>query len=428
MWPAGLTIQNGAISTSTYQVFDDSSVSQGIFVDLADAIAALEDNYTLTVLLPATAGDVGTFFISQSGVTINADAPFVGTVVATGTELTLLGDATITVVASGASARLFGNDGDNALFGTAGDDTLQAYEGNDVLLGFGGNDVLRSGLSGDKTMSGGEGDDTYVALLGTEEIFENVFEGTDTVFTATSFELRAGQEIENLFAGNGAGAIKLEGNEFGQRIRGNDGANETIVGGDGADTMEGRGGNDLLISTGGLDVMNGGEGNDVYVIKGNNNVFDIIEGTGKGFDVLKTSVNFSLTSNAEIEVLEVRGSTGVFLSGNDRDQRVLGNSGDDTLVGGGGEDILIGRDGADVFLFDAFSGDDTITDFVENEDLIDMVFAGVNDFSELTLTQIGSGVVVGYADQTLTLNDIQVADLDADDFNLLDDLLPPVAF
>lgn len=49
---------------------------------------------------------------------------------------------------------------------------------------------------------------------------------------------------------------------------------------------------------------------------------------------------------------------------------LVGNSGDDTLIGGTGNDCLTGGAGADIFVYASGDGNDTITDYVEDDDKI----------------------------------------------------------
>ena len=92
----------------------------------------------------------------------------------------------------------------------------------------------------------------------------------------------------------------------------------TIVGGDGADTLNGTGGNDRLVGLAGNDTLNGGAGN------------DILEG-GDGNDHLSGGSGMDhLAGGSGADVLD-------------------GGAGDDVLAGGAGADLLTGGLGSDVF-------------------------------------------------------------------------------
>jgi Ca2+-binding RTX toxin-like protein len=69
--------------------------------------------------------------------------------------------------------------------------------------------------------------------------------------------------------------------------------------------------------------------------------------------------------------------------GNGRDQlfggggndTLFGNAGDDVLSGGRGNDQLTGGRGSDTFVFNRREGNDTITDFAVNEDVLQLRLA-----------------------------------------------------
>ena len=81
-----------------------------------------------------------------------------------------------------------------------------------------------------------------------------------------------------------------------------------------------------------------------------------------------------------------------------------GGKGDDVLVGGGGDDILTGAQGDDLFLFGNGSGDDIITDMAK-KDVIGIVgVAGVDDFGDLTIVNVGGNAVVSWGTTDRYLN------------------------
>jgi Ca2+-binding RTX toxin-like protein len=98
-------------------------------------------------------------------------------------------------------------------------------------------------------------------------------------------------------------------------------------------SINGTSDNDILIGTSGNDIINGVEGNDVLMgLRGN----DILVG-GDGSDVLN------------------------------------GGKGFDTLNGGLGNDILVGGGGNDVFVLGAGLGVDTIADFANSQDTVQLI-------------------------------------------------------
>jgi serralysin len=181
-----------------------------------------------------------------------------------------------------------------------------------------------------------------------------------------NFAIARGTVIEHLTAGSGDDTITGNaannhiilgsGDDYATGDRGRD----RLKGNGGEDTLEGGGGRDRLIGGGGADVIDGGEGHD----------------------------------------------------------RLKGGGGADTLDGGAGDDRLVGKRGADTFVFS--SGDDTVKDF-RNSDRINLSDAqGIDNFADLTANhavQDGDAVIITDDDgDTLTLQDISLASLAADDF------------
>ena len=121
----------------------------------------------------------------------------------------------------------------------------QEITGNygDNLLSSGG-----VGGSGD-LLRGLLGDDTYRIYNATDSIVESASQGDgDRVLASVSYVLGVGVGIEFLrtSSGSGTGAINLTGNEFGQDIIGNAGANR-LEGKGGADTLSGLSGADTFV-------------------------------------------------------------------------------------------------------------------------------------------------------------------------------------
>jgi Ca2+-binding RTX toxin-like protein len=117
----------------------------------------------------------------------------------------------------------------------------------------------------------------------------------------------------------------------------------------------------------------------------------------------------------------------------DRDQ-LTGGNGDDTLDGGGqgdtltggrGDDLLIGGGGSDRFVFNPGFGHDVVTDFDATgagADVIRFSTALFGSFNQVgnRMSQVGDDVVIKVsADQTIVLQDVTLADLDAGDFQFV---------
>ena len=219
-----------------------------------------------------------------------------------------------------------GGSGNDTLIGNAAANSLNGGAGNDELVGHGGDDAY------------------YVDTLG-DEVFELAGEGDDRVIATGSYALREGSEVEGLFAVAGTAAVTLVGNEFGQSIHANDGAN-IVNGGGGNDYLVGYAGDDHLRGGTGTDNLRGGTGNDVYYVDVLGD--EVYEEVGEGDDSVVATGSFSLREGSEIEGLfAVEGTDPVTMSGNEFAQSLYGNNGANVLNGGGGNDYLVGYDGND---------------------------------------------------------------------------------
>ena len=217
------------------------------------------------------------------------------------------------------------------------DDTITALGDNDIIFADAGNDTIDGGAGAD-AMTGGAGNDTYIVDNAGDTTVEGRDEGTfDQVMTSVSYTLGAGAFIERLATTSLAGpaAINLTGNDIGQELFGNAGAN-------------------ILDGRGGADAMVGGGGNDTYVV---DSVGDTVaEGRdGGAVDQVIASVSYRLGASAFVERLttsNVTGTGAIDLSGNDIAQEIVGNAGANRLDGRGGADRLVGGFGNDTFIVD----------------------------------------------------------------------------
>lgn len=107
------------------------------------------------------------------------------------------------------------------------------------------------------------------------------------------------------------------------------------------------------------------------------------------------------------------GSTSTLESTLDQGVEINGSTGDDVIGGWAGDDVLTGNAGADTFEFDtsASFGDDTVTDFTDGTDLLDI------DYNSVTIGDDGAGnALITHANGTITLTGVDFNDLDASDF------------
>lgn len=72
-----------------------------------------------------------------------------------------------------------------------------------------------------------------------------------------------------------------------------------------------------------------------------------------------------------------------------------GGGGNDVITGKGGDDTLKGNGGADVFQFRASDRNDTIADFRQGQDQIEII-SGARSFAGLTIEQDGVDVLISF--------------------------------
>lgn len=244
---------------------------------------------------------------------------------------------------------------------------------HDVVDGTSEADTLIGSLFAD-TLIGHSGDDIYWVQSNQTTVIETLGGGYDRLFvTADSYKTSADIEYiqvvsnsANYLMHNQSPDSLLKNIDVGWHIYGNS-SDQTLVGGQQSDVLNGLGGYDTLI---------GGAGNDVYSYSGTEK---IIENDGNGLDTVKATSSYKFDANIENAVVD---SNALFvnLTGNSLDNILVGNSytntlsggdGNDTLVGAGGEDLFIGGSGADTFVLnssDAFAGE--IYDFQVGQDKI----------------------------------------------------------
>lgn len=191
--------------------------------------------------------------------------------------------------------------------------------------------------------------------------------------------LNAGQSLVDTLAytvadGNGGSAsaslaVTIVGtNEApvgnGQVINGTS-ANNTLVGTDLADKLDGKQG---------ADTMTGGLGDDIYIV---DNAGDVVnEFAGGGIDLVASSINYVLPEHVELLMMTAGNFTG---TGNAAANVIVASSGNNNLYGLGGNDVLAARGGNDKLY--GGEGDDLLSGEGGNDDLDagtgnDKLFAG----------------------------------------------------
>lgn len=85
-------------------------------------------------------------------------------------------------------------------------------------------------------------------------------------------------------------------------------------------------------------------------------------------------------------------------------------------MGGKDEDQMTGGTGKDIFVFER-SGHDTVTDFRDGEDRIDVSrLSGVDNLSDLAIWQAGNDAVIWYEFDLILLKGVTASDLGSSDF------------
>lgn len=308
-----------------------------------------------------------------------------------------------TLEGDGSANELRGADGGDNLFGDAGADTLFGQNGNDVLDGGAGADSL----------NGGDG-----------------FDVASYQSAAAGVRVALWNPVLNM--GDAAGDViqfsteVVLGSNFNDNLQGNTGDNN-LRGAAGADLILGGFGNDTLEGGAGADDMGGGDGFDVvsYATAGSavrialwNPAFHTGDAAG---DNIRADVEVVAGSNFN-DTIEGSASNNNLRGGNGAD-RILGGFGNDTLWGQIGDDTITGGAGNDRIVFETGGGADTVTDFVGGAGVTDSILlvgfgTAFDSFAEVlqVANQVGSNVVIDFGGSSLTLNNVNIGSLNADDF------------
>ncbi|WP_349371477.1 S8 family serine peptidase [Salinarimonas sp.] len=244
------------------------------------------------------------------------------------------------------------------LFGTAASATGNAL--NNTLVGTSGANLLNGG-SGNDYMAGGAGNDIYIVGSINDTVIEMAGGGVDTVRAWVDLTLADNVERLELMGSTVSGT----GNAL----------DNTIVGNDANNVLNGATGDDYMV---------GGGGNDLYVV---GSIGDrTIEAAGQGIDTVRSWIDWTLSNH--VERLELQGSASTSARGNALNNTIVGNSAANVIDGEWGNDFLVGGGGNDVFVFDTplspSANVDRIADFTSGQDRI------LLDDSVFTTLAVGS--------------------------------------
>jgi Ca2+-binding RTX toxin-like protein len=329
----------------------------------------------------------------------------------------------------------YGTDGANEISGAAGNDTIEGRDGDDVLRGEAGVDTLRGG-DGDDLLDPGAGNDFVFGDGGTDTLTYAWTKNGVLVHLAESEASGAEigfdvvQSVQHALGGSGGD--RLYGNGQGNRLDGSDG-NDTLAGFAGNDTLLGGAGRDRLMPGLGNDTVDGGDGSDTvdYGDTALDWTVDVAFHSATAGVPLFGAYTHTLvgiehvtTGSGHDTVIGDSGSNTI--NGNDGDDSLSGAAGNDTLNGGKGSDTLAGGAGIDrlfggadddVFVFDTASQTDTVFDFEDGIDRLDLsALAGYQSFEALSILDMSGNAVVSAGPHSIVLTGIDSAVLDNTDF------------
>ena len=327
--------------------------------------------------------------------------------------------------------------------------------GNDVVTGNSAVNRLE-GRAGDDVLEGGGGADTLDGGTGNDTAAYTDSDTGVTVRLLTGAGQRGHAEGDSL-----SGIENLIGSAHNDAFGGDTG-NNVLNGGPGNDGLWGSGGDDILIGGPGADRFYGGFGQDTadYMDSPAGVTVRLHSLSATGGDAMGDTfpgrVDVAYTDADGVEQTEslpdvenlVGSAYNDVLAGDRRDNVLDGGAGDDTLYGGpgGGDDVMLGNSGddrlfggqgsdrldggtgddalsggpaGDLFVFAPGHGADTITDFTDTEDQIDLTAFDLSGYDDLTFTSGTDGVTIDLSAHdggTILLQGFDMTDLDAADF------------
>ncbi|MEZ5843165.1 MAG: hypothetical protein R3D27_05455 [Hyphomicrobiaceae bacterium] len=321
---------------------------------------------------------------------------------------------------SGVTLVLGSGHGVETVLGASGNDTLDASAsttavlldgrgGADTLIGGAANDVLYFDGAGDQLTGGGGTDIASAVDPGNLGVSVTILAGVEVVYGAGGADVI---DASATTAANLDGRLAVFGGAGADDITGGTG-NDILFGGADADTLDGGDGNDVLYFTGG-DTLIGGAGHDYGVAEGAAGA-SVALGATSGMEALYGNVGGDTLDGAAM-------TTRVTLDGRAGNDIIVGGAASDLLFGGSGNDTITGGSGGDYFYFANGFGTDSITDFEDGSDRINLTaISGLDNFGQLTITQDGADVLISVTAtpaDTIRVENALVAQFSAADFYL----------
>ena len=318
----------------------------------------------------------------------------------------ILGDAGDDTLTGGEGYdRIRGGSGDDEIYGGAGSDTITGDEGADEIYGGEGNDTILGG-TGDDTLTGGAGEDTFAYKYGAA--------GDDTI---TDFNVDEDSIDLSLLQVNIAYdelTIVQDGDDTKITVSHDDFTNDITI------TLEGVTATDVTadnftMPNPPVDEITTDAGHKVVT---DSDPFEGSDGNNNMYSNSSSKQIFGYGGNDKI----FGGEGDDEIYGGDGGDLLMGEEGDDTLDGGADADVLVGGSGDDTFVFQADHGNDTIKDFEDGNDTIDLTaFSSITGFSQLTISDNDDGDAVidlsSFGGGEITLEGTSSSDLDASDFD-----------
>ena len=305
---------------------------------------------------------------------------------------------------------LRGDSGDDEIYGGEGKDTILGDEGDDEIYGGAGNDTILGG-GGDDTLTGGAGEDTFVysRIEAGDDTIKDFNVDEDTIDLSLLPETITYDQLTIEDNADGDAVVTISKDHLGTDAT----ENITI-------TLEGVTASDLSADNFNMpdppvDSLSTDTGHSLV------KEVNPWEGTDAN--------NVYFANSSDTQMLAYGGNDTIYggegddeIYGGDGCDLLMGEEGDDTLDGGADADVLVGGSGDDTFVFQADHGNDTIKDFEDGNDTIDLTaFSSITGFSQLTISDNDDGDAVidlsSFGGGEITLEGTSSSDLDASDFD-----------